>query len=188
MTEDVRSEARVRIAHAGDVPAIARIYVDTWRSAYAGLLPDRVLTGMSETRQQAYWGETLARGTDTMHVAEVAGAVAGFAAAGAARALLPKAANLVCRGEVYTLYVRSEHQDRGLGRALLAASFGALARRNMLPVVIWVLADNPARFFYEHLGGRRVGERQSSLGGAHHLEAAYLWTDNPCSGSAQWSI
>ncbi|MFN0042761.1 MAG: GNAT family N-acetyltransferase [Alphaproteobacteria bacterium] len=188
MTEEVRSEVRVRLAHAGDVPAIARTYVDTWRSAYAGLLPDRVLTGMSETRQHAYWGETLARGADTIHVAEVAGAVAGFAAAGAARALLPKTANLVCRGEVYTLYVRPEHQEFGLGRALLVASFGALVRRGMLPVVIWVLADNPARFFYEHLGGRRVGERQSSLGGAHHNEAAYLWTDIPCSGSARWSI
>ena len=41
----------VRPARLEDARAIARIEVETWRSTYAGMLPDRVLLNMSERRQ-----------------------------------------------------------------------------------------------------------------------------------------
>ncbi len=49
----------IRRADADDAAAIARVYVETWRSAYPGMLPDRVLIGMSVARQQAAWRHTL---------------------------------------------------------------------------------------------------------------------------------
>ena len=42
--------------------------------------------------------------------------------------------------------------------------------------MIWVLADNPARFFYERMGGRRVGERDERLWGALLHEIGYGWS------------
>jgi hypothetical protein len=41
--------------------------------------------------------------------------------------------------------------------------------------VAWVLADNPARFFYERMGGKRAGERDENLWGATLHEIAYGW-------------
>jgi hypothetical protein len=40
-----------------------------------------------------------------------------------------------------------------------------------------VLADNPARFFYEAMGGRRIRERDERLWGVDLHEAAYGWRD-----------
>ena len=54
----------------------------------------------------------------------------------------------------------------------------ALARdRRYGAALVWVLAANPARFFYETLGGRRVAEQQERLWGTQLPEYAYHWPD-----------
>ena len=80
-------------------------------------------------------------------------------------------------GEVYTLYVLPDWQERGVGRALLGACFAALRSAGLGSALIWVLADNPSRFFYEAMGGTRVGERDETLWGVVLHEAAYGWPD-----------
>ncbi|MBM3541041.1 MAG: GNAT family N-acetyltransferase [Alphaproteobacteria bacterium] len=177
MTGALRSGHAVRAATPRDAEAIARVYVETWRAAYPGMLADHVLVGMSEDRQRAYWRSVLVGGRDIVHVAEAGGGVVGFAAAGPARPFLPEA-----KGEIFTLYVLPDHQNRGLGRALLASSWAALAQRALVPMAVWVLSANPARFFYERLGGARAAERDSTLSGTAHRERGYLWRTAPCSG------
>ena len=41
---------RIRRATRDDASAIGRVHVETWQSAYAGLLPDAMLAGMSDVR------------------------------------------------------------------------------------------------------------------------------------------
>ena len=43
--------------------------------------------------------------------------------------------------------------------------------------IIWVLSANPSRFFYEAMGGTRVGEREERLWGTVVNEIAYGWSD-----------
>ncbi len=64
-----------------------------------------------------------------------------------------------------------------LGRELLLALFGRLTRRKLASAVIWVLRDNPSRFFYERLGGRLIGHRPLKLAGTTVAAAAYGWPD-----------
>jgi hypothetical protein len=40
-----------------------------------------------------------------------------------------------------------------------------------------VLGDNPARYFYERMGGRYVADREEDLWGVPVAQAAYGWTD-----------
>jgi hypothetical protein len=47
----------------------------------------------------------------------------------------------------------------------------------MNSAVIWVLAANPSRFFYETMGGKRVGEREEDMWGVKLREIAYGWLD-----------
>src|ERR1700756_3386192 len=63
-------------------------------------------------------------------------------------------------GEVYTLYVESDFQNRGLGRRLLDALFRQLHADGCDTAVLWMLAANPTRFFYEGMGGEIVGVRR----------------------------
>jgi hypothetical protein len=43
--------------------------------------------------------------------------------------------------------------------------------------LIWVLALNPSRFFYEVMGGKRVSEREEKLWGTVLNEIGYAWDD-----------
>jgi len=52
-----------------------------------------------------------------------------------------------------------------------------LARAGLHSMLVWVLADNPARHFYEALGGQQVRGQQITIGGVTLDEIAYGWTD-----------
>src|SRR3546814_19531898 len=93
-------------------------------------------------------------------VAEVEQQVVGFVSFGPTRTpALPYS------GEVYALYVAIDWQGQGLGRRRLATALEALAKEGHRGAMVWVLAANPARFFYEAMGGERAGERLESLAG-----------------------
>lgn len=165
---------RVRQARPDDAVAIARIYVDTWRSVYAGVVPDRVLTQMSYVRQSAAWRREIGmRGGRRILVADLPGAgVVGFVGIGPNRH-----GPGPFDGEIHTLYVADDFQGRGIGRALLETGLGKLREKGFSAAVVWVLSANPARFFYEAMGGRRVAERNEPLWGTVLHETAYGWPD-----------
>jgi len=167
--------ATVRPATPGDAGAIARIYVDTWRATYAGLLPDKVLVEMSKRRQTAIWSHAIHHSGPQQAVLvanDGRGPALGFGSCGRAR--YP---GLRHDGEVFTLYVQQDHQGRDIGKLLLGGLFQRLLESNTRSALIWVLAPNPARFFYEAMGGRRIAEREERLWGAKLPEAAYGWPD-----------
>lgn len=165
----------VRQAYPSDAQAIARLHVETWRTTYAGLLPDRVLAGMRQENHRASWQSLLLgqRGRETVLVAERAKTgVVGFASAGRARSGLPG-----YEAEVYTLYVGPDFQNQGIGTRLIEAVFQRLGEEDAHGVMLWVLAKNPSRFFYEALGGVKIATRKERLWGAVLPEIAYGWPD-----------
>ena len=52
---------QIRRARRTDARAIAQIQVETWRSAYAGILPDRVMVDMSVDSKASYWRRVIDR-------------------------------------------------------------------------------------------------------------------------------
>jgi len=170
---------RVRRAKRDDASAIGRVHVETWQAAYAGILPDAMLVGMSDVRQSAWWSRVLAdpgeaRGVFVADDEEMG--VVGFGSSGPARDLPEGLDGREVRvGEVYTLYVEPDFQNRGLGRRLLDALFRQLKADRCDTAVLWMLAENPTRFFYEGLGGERVGERIDTLSGVDVEEIAFAW-------------
>jgi ribosomal protein S18 acetylase RimI-like enzyme len=165
----------LRPATTADARAIARIHVETWRTTYPGMVPDKALIDMNLDAKASAWRRAL---TDSetpgavlvAHAREIG--LVGFASSGRNRsAVLPFA------GEVQTLYVSPDWQNQGIGRRLLHGCFAALRFRGFGSAAVWVLADNPARFFYERMGGRRAGERDELLWGALLHEIAYGWSE-----------
>ena len=177
---------RIRRATKSDAAEIGRVHVETWQSTYAGLLPDKTLAAMSDMRQSAWWSRVLAdpREARGVFVADdEAMGVVGFGSCGPVREP-PDGLKERRRdgteaqvGEVYTLYVESDFQNRGLGRRLLDALFRQLRSDGCDAVVLWMLADNPTRFFYEGMGGQRCGQRVDTLAGRDVEEVAYAWRD-----------
>ncbi len=79
-------------------------------------------------------------------------------------------------GQLYLIYVLREAQRWGLGRRLTASVVADLLARGFSSMIVWVLSDNPARRFYEGLGGIVVGVKDVAVDGATVLnETAYGW-------------
>lgn len=161
-----------RKARPGDADAIARIYVESWRDTYPSLLPAKLLLGLTLEGQTARWRSAImmAARESVFVVEDDKQTVLGMTSLGRARD-----SALGYDGEIYTLYVHPLVTGRGIGRALLSGGFGALSENGFGGCVIWAHAQNPARFFYEAMGGRLAGERTTSMMGAPVPEAAFGW-------------
>ncbi len=165
----------IRKARPDDAPAIARVHVDSWRTTYAGIVSSEFLAALSYGQRERMWSDFLSSPTsqNVVHVAEAAdGDVDGFASAGPER----EGDNLY-KGEVYALYLLQSHQRQGIGSMLFRASAKELHRQGIASMLIWVLAANPARKFYEAAGGKYVRERQIEIGSQLLVEVAYGWDE-----------
>jgi GNAT superfamily N-acetyltransferase len=165
---------------------MARVIVDTGRSAHRDQMPEELLLLSRSSFEEAYaesehnWLRFLREigdGTsprDCAYVAEdEAREVIGLAVGGPARANAPENT-----GEIRVLYVRESHQRRGFGRRLVQAVAAHLAQLGMPALLIGCLAANtPARRFYEALGGRVVGAREFDQDGVMLPEVVYGWAD-----------
>lgn len=167
---------RVREAAAGDAEGLAAVHVAAWREAYAGVLPEAMLAGLSVEARAAAWAKILGEGQTWVRAAEDGSRIVGFVAACAQRdAGLAQAG---FGGEVSAIYRLRSHQGLGLGRALMRAAAADLAVRGFAGAALWVLRDNaPARSFYERLGGVVVDEKTEARPAATFVEVAYGWPD-----------
>jgi len=166
-------EITIRASRLEDAGPIARLDVETWRATYAGILETRYLVGLSPERRAIGWANVIRREPRDVRVAVAGDEIVGFGSCG------------TCRGEpgftseVFTLYVATDWQNRGVGRRLLLAMFARLVSEGHASAVIWVLRENPARFFYQRLGGKEVRRKLLPFNGAQIAASGYGWRDLP---------
>jgi ribosomal protein S18 acetylase RimI-like enzyme len=164
----------IRAARSTDARAIAGLDVETWRATYPGVLSAGYLVGLSERRREVGWRMAIMREPRDVRVAvDPGGLILGFGSCG------PSRSERHFPGEVFTLYVAPDWQNRGIGRRLLIALFRRLAASGLDAAIVWVLRDNPSRFFYERVGGRLVSHKPIPVGGSRVEALAYGWPDLP---------
>ena len=168
------SEIAIRPARPGDARHIARLDVETWRATYAGILATPFLVGLSSQRREIGWSAVIEREPRDVRVAiDDDGEILGFGSCGRTRG------NGEFAGEVYTLYVSPDWQNQGIGRLILVALFERLVDLGCRSAIIYVLRDNPGRFFYQRLGGREVKRKVFAVGGKRIEAIGYAWRDLP---------
>ena len=161
----------VRRARLADAAAIGAVHVAAWRSAYPGILPDPYLSRLSPMRQARHYEAAIAGGASVIVAAPDSGSprLVGFTTAGRARV------SGLGDGEIETLYVLDDWRDLGVGRALLRAAAKDLAAHGCRSAFLWVLRDNPSRFFYQHLGGQPTAQGDTVVAGTQVPQVAYSW-------------
>lgn len=165
----------VRLATPQDADAIARVHVASWRHTYADLMPASFLAGLSVTDDARRWRRTM---TDVsrhlfVYVAErESEGIVGFAVGGPNHLH-----DDLYAGELQAIYLDPACERQGIGTLLVRAVAKRLADLGMPSMIVWVLAANPARRFYEALGGGSAGRRQLQLGGVWLDAVAYGWVD-----------
>ncbi|MEN6351338.1 MAG: GNAT family N-acetyltransferase, partial [Syntrophomonas sp.] len=104
---------RIREAAADDVPAIARVTVDTWKTAYRGIVDDGYLDNLTYEEREKGWRQFPFHDSFAYVAEDEAQNIIGFAAAGPEREGNPE-----YRGELYAFYIYQEEQNKGVGKAL----------------------------------------------------------------------
>jgi ribosomal protein S18 acetylase RimI-like enzyme len=181
----------IRRARPADAIAIAAVHVAVWRSTYPGILPDTYLANLSVSRQAAYYDAAI-RGSTGVFVAAASGQdlppgsgsgagtgggprIIAFGTAGRARPSSDIGGRRLGEGEIETLYVLDDWRERGVGRRLMRTSAAHLAEIGCRSLFLWVLRDNPSRWFYQRLGGKPAAEAAIQFAGRQVMQTAFVW-------------
>jgi ribosomal protein S18 acetylase RimI-like enzyme len=169
---------KIRKAIVEDARGIANVQVKTWRTTYQGIVPDDYLDAMS-VEEQAERFEVGLRNTErnqTFYVVEEdeRGEVVGFICGGESR---HKEKYPVYDGELYAIYIMKDMQGKGLGSKLVSTLVEWLKDQEYKQMLVYVLADNPAKNFYESLGAEYLATEQLEISGKKIDEYVYVWKD-----------
>lgn len=166
----------VRVARPEDARAVAAVRVETWRSAYRGILPDGYLDGLRADDMAGRFRGAIAGGgpEEYFFVAEEGGRVVGFVICGPERGGIGRHA-----GDVYAIYVLPAFQRRGTGHLLMKAAMARLGGLGYTSMLLWTPVDSAYSRFYERLGGARLGRKTCDIGGTPVDLVAFGWQELP---------
>ena len=159
----------IRPADVRDAAGIGFVHCRGWQAAYAGLLPETILQGMSPEKSAARFRQEGCR--DTL-VAEQNGRVVGFCGYGGWRDDPDPD-----EGEIIGLYVLPELQRQGIGGALMKAALAELAARGCRAVSLepLTLPDGTKAEVRDPLSGlENAAERKAERGLFASPEALYI--------------
>ena len=165
----------IREANQSDANGIAKVHVDCWRSTYGGIVPADFLADLSYHESEKFWRDLLIDSNmpGFVYVAvNDEGHIVGYITGGPERE-----GNRLYEGELYSIYILREFQRQGIGRSLTAAASKKLLQSGLKSVMLWTLAVNPYRGFFEVLGGQIVSEETIEIGGSRLVQVAYGWSD-----------
>ncbi len=131
----------IRSAKVSDAAAIARVDVDSWRTTYAGIVPDHYLDDLSYEQREEVWERQLVQSENTTFVCiaeDTTEPVVGFPSVGPERS-----GESSHKGKLYAIYILDSHQRQGIGRRLVSAAAGRLVQLGLESMLVWVLAEKP---------------------------------------------
>jgi ribosomal protein S18 acetylase RimI-like enzyme len=164
------SEGFVRAARASDAEGLAVAQVESWRAAFAGLVPDAVISELTSEAAVGQWASRWREAIDapptSRHRVHVAVAkpgdpeILGFAAAGPAtdEDLWPGT-----DGELYELHVLPAAAGQGHDQRLLHAVADTFTEDGFSTGYTWVLSGDEARLDFLKAAGWAPDGSRSNL-------------------------
>lgn len=123
---------------------ISRVYEESWKFSYKGIVPQSYLDSIPEGQ----WASMVdSPGRNTLLCIED-GKIVGTTSFSRSRF-----EQFAGWGEIISIYLLPDYMGRGYGRALLEAAVDELKKMGYADVFLWVLEENSrARRFYEKMG------------------------------------
>ena len=165
----------IREAVPADAAGIAHVHVESWRTTYPGIMPQEHLDALSVAERTGTWQDTLSLpnpGDCTLVAETEQGEIIGFVHGGKERS-----GDLDYRAEIQTIYLLKSSQGLGLGRQLMTAAARRLFGNGFPTLMLWTHVRNPARGFYESLGGRAACTAQRVIKGITYDDIGYGWDE-----------
>ena len=163
----------IRKASKEDINHVSRVYVDSWRTTYRGLVPDDYLDELSYEDSEKKWNDFLYNENEPfIYVAtNDIGKIIGFASG-------KNTNEKYYNGELYSLYLLQECRGLGVGRQLISAIAKQFKEKGIYSMMVWVMIQNKSGLgFYERMGGKEYIHRTSTFGATVVEDVAYGWKD-----------
>lgn len=170
----------LRNGNINDINTIAAAHVKCYWDAFQDILPQPLLEDFTLQKALKQWRaefvEQVADADRAIFVIEnESGRVVGFANCGATKARSRKSMG---QGEIYSLFIESDYQGYGLGKALMLASSRWLISRGLFTGGVWIIEENGiGRRFCEDLGARMVARRKTNHNGYNLSMIGFAWAD-----------
>lgn len=164
----------IREAKLKDCAGIARVQVDSYQSAYAGIFPEGYIAHFTYAEQEGDWKKWFGSNKDEMlYLAEnQPEEICGYCLFKIKKDIYPG-----YDAEIVALHVNRRIHRQGVGSVLLDKAMQELQIRGCTSVMLWTLRDNPIRNWYERLGGKAIGEKKFDVDDCEIVEIAYGWKD-----------
>jgi L-amino acid N-acyltransferase YncA len=156
---------RIRQATAGDVPALARLHVQTFNETHRGGRPG----GPSHELREHQWRESFSKTDGSWFcfvVEDDTGELVAFAKGTPHSGGVPGYA-----GELNKIYALQRVQRRGIGRLLLCNVARQFLAQGVTSMLLFGDAANPSNGFYEAFGAERL------YTDAGEFHGGYGWRD-----------
>jgi ribosomal protein S18 acetylase RimI-like enzyme len=158
------------ITESDDRLAISKVYEESWKYAYKGIVPQDYLDSIPEGQ----WASHMEQEDRKNLVMVQNGIIIGTSGFGKSRM-----EEMDGFGEIISLYFLTDYMGNGYGRLLLQTVVEELKKMGFDKVFLWVLEENRnARDFYEKCGFVQT-ERClfSDIGGKKLKEVQYCYQD-----------
>lgn len=145
---------------------ISRIYEESWKFAYQGIVPQDYLNSIPA----GHWADHLDRkGVNSIIMVENEEII------GTSSFCRSRSPEFFDFGEIISIYLLPQYIGRGYGRQLLDAAVRELAAMGFQDIFLWALAENQrARKFYEKNGFVQTEHcMEHVIGGKKLLEVQY---------------
>lgn len=155
-----------RLRPEDDRLEVARIYEESWRYAYKGIVPQDYLDSLRAEQ----WVSNLDKEGLYHLIAVEDGVFVGTA--GFCKSRFEEYAD---KGEIVSVYLLPEAMGRGYGKRLITAVLRELSEMGFSEAFLWVLKENlRARSFYKKYGFSQSGESLvHNVGGKDLTEIQY---------------
>lgn len=156
------------LKESDDRLAISRIYEESWKYAYKGIIPQSYLDNIPT----GHWAAHL--DNDKMHTLVVLEHGDFIGTASYCKSRFSEFAGF---GEIVSIYFLPEYMGRGYGKKLLDAVITELTDLGYRDIFLWVLEENSrARTFYEKAGFVMGGKfLDDTISGRKIREIAYCY-------------
>lgn len=156
----------IRQAKIGDEKELAKIVIDSWKTAYRGIIEDDYLANLNyqekEEKQRKHITEQDQRGSYIyVYEDDVINKILGFIILGP-----PQEKEMVNFDmEIYALYVEMNNKYRGIGTKLINFAKNKMILLGHKNIFLWCLSDNLSGIrFYKKMGGVILKEKDLVVG------------------------
>ena len=154
-----------------DAPNIAEVNVESWRTTYKGIVPERYLMDMTPEKQEKRWRLIIENPECIVLVAEQEdGQIIGYISGGRERS-----GKEAFDGELYAIYLLKDSQRKGIGRELVKELLDKMRNQQITNMLVWVIEENPSKRFYELIGGKPFYKEKLIISGKELQEVGYGW-------------